>query len=130
MRAIVFVTVALMLDGCMQGTLAPATQAGWTGRDKQLIANLPYRHATIPEEFSRHIVEYSRKEAPGTIVVDTGNKFLYYVRPKGQAIAMASPSAKLGRPGAASPPSAARKNGHPGHRPPANTRALTHCQPS
>ena len=34
----------------------------------------------------RRIVDYSRKEAPGTIVVDTDNKFLYYVLPKGQAI--------------------------------------------
>jgi lipoprotein-anchoring transpeptidase ErfK/SrfK len=86
MRAIVIVTVALTLGGCMQGTLAPATQAGWSGRDRQLMANLPYRQATIPEEFRRHIVDYTRKEAPGTIVVDTGNKLLYYVLSKGQAI--------------------------------------------
>jgi lipoprotein-anchoring transpeptidase ErfK/SrfK len=86
MRAIAFIIIALMLGGCMQGTLAPATQVGWTGRDQQLMANLPYRQATIPEQFRRHIVDYTRKEAPGTIVVDTGNKFLYYVLPKGQAI--------------------------------------------
>jgi lipoprotein-anchoring transpeptidase ErfK/SrfK len=83
MRAIAFILIALMLGGCMQGTLAPATQAGWSGRDRQLVANLPYAQATIPEEY---IVQYARKEAPGTIVVDTGNKFLYYVLPKGQAI--------------------------------------------
>ena len=81
-----FVFIALMLGGCLQGTLAPATQAGWSGRDRQLMANLPYRQATIPEEFRRHIVDYTRKEVPGTIVVDTGNKLLYYVLPKGQAI--------------------------------------------
>ena len=91
MRTIVFVAIGLMLGGCMQGTLmqgtlAPATEAGWTGRDKQLMANLPYRQATIPDDYRRHIVQYARKEAPGTIVVDTGNKFLYYVLPKGQAI--------------------------------------------
>ena len=86
MRAIVFVAVALMLAGCMQGTLAPATEAGWTGRDRQLMSNLPYRQAAIAEEYRRHIVQYERKEASGTIVVDTGNKFLYYVLPKGQAI--------------------------------------------
>ena len=91
MRTIDFVAIGLMLGGCMQGTLmqgtlAPATEAGWTGRDKQLMANLPYRQATIPDDYRRHIVQYARKEAPGTIVVDTGNKFLYYVLPKGQAI--------------------------------------------
>jgi lipoprotein-anchoring transpeptidase ErfK/SrfK len=50
------------------------------------MSNLPYAQATIPEEYRRHIVQYARQEAPGTIVVDTGNKFLYYVLPKGQAI--------------------------------------------
>jgi lipoprotein-anchoring transpeptidase ErfK/SrfK len=75
-----------MLGGCMQETLAPSTQAGWSARDKQLMSNLPYAQASIPFEFQRHIVQYTRKEASGTIVVDTGNKFLYYVLPKRQAI--------------------------------------------
>jgi len=66
-----------MLGGCMQGgTLAPATQAGWSARDQQLMSNLPYRQAIIAEEYRRHIVQYARNEAPGTIVIDTGNKFL------------------------------------------------------
>jgi lipoprotein-anchoring transpeptidase ErfK/SrfK len=86
MRGIALAIIALMLGGCMQGTLAPATQAGWSGRDKQLMANLPYRQAIIAEEYRRQIVQYARNEAPGTIVIDTGNKFLYYVLPKGQAI--------------------------------------------
>src|SRR3974377_2030197 len=86
MRAIAVAIIVLMLGGCMQETLAPTTQAGWSARDKQLMSNLPYAQASIPFEFQRHIVQYSRKEAPGTIVVDTGNKFLYYVLPKGQAI--------------------------------------------
>ena len=86
MRAIVFVIIGLMLGGCMQETLAPVTQAGWSARDKQLMSNLPYAQATIPEEYRRHIVQYARQEAPGTIVVDSSSKFLYYVLPKGQAI--------------------------------------------
>src|SRR5438445_611746 len=45
-----------MLGGCMQETLAPATQAGWSARDKALMSNLPYAQATIPDEFRRHIV--------------------------------------------------------------------------
>ena len=70
----------------MQETLAPTTQVGWTGRDRQLMSHLPYAQATIPEEFRRHLVSYARKEAPGSIVTDSSNKFLYYVLPKGQAI--------------------------------------------
>jgi hypothetical protein len=70
----------------MQETLAPTTQAGWSPRDRQLMSNLPYAQATIPEEYRRHIVQYTRREAPGSIVVDSTSKFLYYVLPKGQAI--------------------------------------------
>jgi len=115
-----------MLGGCMQETLAPVTQAGWSARDRQLMSNLPYAQATIPEEFRRHIVSYTRKEVPGTIVVDSSNKFLYYVLPKGQAIRYGITR----KPGVASPRSAARKSGHRGHRPPANTRGLGPSRPS
>jgi len=86
MRAIAFVIVGLMLGGCMQETIEPASQTTWNTRDKQLMSNLPYAQATIPEDFRRHIVEYNRKEAPGSIVIDTDNKFLYYVLPNGKAI--------------------------------------------
>jgi lipoprotein-anchoring transpeptidase ErfK/SrfK len=86
MRAIAFVIVGLMLGGCMQETIEPATEASWTNRDKQLMHNLPYAQATIPEDYRRHIVDFNRKEAPGSIVVDPDNKFLYYVSPNGKAI--------------------------------------------
>jgi lipoprotein-anchoring transpeptidase ErfK/SrfK len=89
MRSMAFVIIGLAglaLGGCMQETVEPSTQAGWNTRDKQLMSNLPYQQAAIPEEYKRHIVDYSRKEAPGTVVVDSDNKFLYYVLPKGQAI--------------------------------------------
>ena len=85
-KAIAFLIVGLALGGCMQDTIEPASQAGWNVRDKQLMSNLPYAQASIPDEYKRHIVDYTRKEAPGTIVVDSDNKFLYYVLPKGQAI--------------------------------------------
>ena len=86
MRALAFVIVAVTLGGCMQGTIEPATQAGWKPRDKELMSNLPYNQAVIPDTYQRHIVDYHRKEAPGTVVVDTDNKFLYYVLPNGKAI--------------------------------------------
>jgi len=67
---------AWALGGCVQGTLAPASQANWTPRDRQLLANAPYSQARIPGEYQRHIVDYRRKELPGTIVVDTNNRYL------------------------------------------------------
>ena len=88
MRGIAFAVLGLglLLGGCMEETLEPATQAGWTSRDKELMSNLPYAQADIPEQFRRHIVDYSRKEAPGSIVVDEDAKFLYFVEPGGKAI--------------------------------------------
>ena len=85
-RIIAFLFVGLMLGGCMQDTLEPATQAGWKARDKELMSNLPYAQATIPEPYRRHLVDFDRKEAAGSIVVDSDNKFLYYVLPNGRAI--------------------------------------------
>jgi lipoprotein-anchoring transpeptidase ErfK/SrfK len=70
----------------MQQTLEPATEANWKPRDKQLMANLPYAQASIPEPYRRHIVDYHRKEAPGTIVIDSDARYLYYVLPNGKAI--------------------------------------------
>ena len=90
MRTLAFiVAAAAALGGCVAdggGTLDPASTANWKPRDKQLMSNVPYTQAAIPTEFQRHIVEYSRKEAPGSIVVDSDNKFLYYVLPRGKAI--------------------------------------------
>jgi lipoprotein-anchoring transpeptidase ErfK/SrfK len=85
-RAIAFLLLGLMLGGCMQETLEPASEAGWKPRDKELMSNLPYAQATIPEEFRRHLVDYDRKETAGSVVIDTDNKFLYYVLPNGKAI--------------------------------------------
>jgi lipoprotein-anchoring transpeptidase ErfK/SrfK len=92
MRALAFVMLAAVaLSGCMQdvvssGTLDPSTDANWKQRDKDLMSNLPYNQSAVSETYRRHMVDYHRKEAPGTIVVDSDNRFLYYALPKGQAI--------------------------------------------
>ena len=78
--------VGLVLGGCLQTTLAPSTDANFTPRDRQLLAHPPYARADIPESFRRHVVDYSRKEAPGTILVDTDARYLYYVLPQDKAI--------------------------------------------
>ena len=87
MRALAFV-IAVVLGGCVQdnGTLDPVGETGWKQRDKDLMSNLPYDQAAVAERYRRHIVGYHRKEAPGTVVIDSDNKFLYYVLPGGKAI--------------------------------------------
>jgi lipoprotein-anchoring transpeptidase ErfK/SrfK len=77
---------SLALAGCMQATLSPSSDASLTPRDRQLLANPPYAEAKIPEQYQRHIVDYDRREAPGTILVDTNARYLYYVLPNGKAI--------------------------------------------
>jgi lipoprotein-anchoring transpeptidase ErfK/SrfK len=75
-----------VLGGCMQSTLAPSSDASLTPRDRQLLAHSTYAQASIPEPYRRHIVDYPRKELPGTILVDTDARHLYYVLPEGKAI--------------------------------------------
>src|SRR5579862_9770001 len=58
--------IGVLLGGCMQSTIEPASEANLTARDKKLLAAAPYEKATIPEPYRRHIVEYHRKEMPGT----------------------------------------------------------------
>jgi lipoprotein-anchoring transpeptidase ErfK/SrfK len=82
----VILGVGLLLSGCYQATLEPASTASMKPRDKELLARAPYAQARIPEPFQRHIVDYHRKEAPGTIVIDTDNRYLYLVQADGKAI--------------------------------------------
>ncbi len=77
---------SLALGGCMQTTLAPTSDASMTVRDRQLLAHPPYAQASIPEQYLRHIVDYPRREQPGTILVDSDARYLYYVLPGGKAI--------------------------------------------
>jgi lipoprotein-anchoring transpeptidase ErfK/SrfK len=86
LRGIALLLTGLMLGGCMQATLEPSSDASFSPRDKKLLANPPYAQASIPVAYQRAIVDYHRKEAPGTVVVDTSAKYLYYVLPDGKAI--------------------------------------------
>ncbi len=76
----------LLFAGCGRSTQVPASDANLTPRDRALLANAPYAPATIPEQYRKHIVDYRRTEAPGTILIDTDARFLYYVLPSGKAI--------------------------------------------
>jgi lipoprotein-anchoring transpeptidase ErfK/SrfK len=85
-RGFAFVLLGLLAGGCVQSTLEVASDTNMTPRDKKLLANAPYAQASIPEPYRRHIVTYHRKEAPGSIVVDSDARYLYYVLPEGKAI--------------------------------------------
>jgi lipoprotein-anchoring transpeptidase ErfK/SrfK len=76
----------LLLGGCMNATLEPTSEASFKPRDKQLLANAPYAKVSVPEEYRRHIVDFHRKEAPGTVIIDSDARFLYYVLPDRKAI--------------------------------------------
>ena len=78
--------LVVALGGCMQATLSPSSDASLTSRDRQLLASAPYARADIPEQYRRHIVDYPYKERPGSILVDTDARYLYYVMPGGKAI--------------------------------------------
>ncbi|MGA7310946.1 MAG: L,D-transpeptidase, partial [Pseudolabrys sp.] len=77
----VLFSAGVVLGGCMQSTIEPASEANLTPRDKKLLAAAPYEKATIPDPYKRHIVEYHRREAPGTILIDSDARYLYYVLP-------------------------------------------------
>ena len=83
---VVLFGAGVLLGGCMQSTVEPASEANLTPRDRKLLAAAPYATARIPESYQRHVVDYPRKEGPGTILVDSDARYLYYVLPEGKAI--------------------------------------------
>ncbi len=87
---------AAMLSGCtsigpMQvftNDYGPVTDAGYQ------LPRIPIEK--VPQKYRRQVVRYDTAEKPGTIVVDTGNKFLYFVMPEGKAMRY---GIGVGRPG-------------------------------
>jgi lipoprotein-anchoring transpeptidase ErfK/SrfK len=59
--------------------IRPAPQVAPPPRDEGTVAEMPAR-------LKRQIVSYATREAPGTIIIDTPNTYLYYVLGGGQAI--------------------------------------------
>jgi lipoprotein-anchoring transpeptidase ErfK/SrfK len=62
----------------MQAAAPPAVEAA-PSDDQGVVRELPAR-------LRRQIVSYATREAPGTVVIDTPNTYLYYVLGNGQAI--------------------------------------------
>src|SRR5262249_33473557 len=64
----------------------PVPDANFTARDRRELAHPPYQQAWIAPAYRRQVVWYPRKEAPGTVLGDTAERYVYYVLPDGKAI--------------------------------------------
>jgi lipoprotein-anchoring transpeptidase ErfK/SrfK len=79
------------IEALLTGGATPQPQTAAAG------ANEPTDAETEPEpEFQRQEVDYSGPEAPGTLVVDTPDKFLFLIEPHGKALRY---GIGVGRPG-------------------------------
>jgi lipoprotein-anchoring transpeptidase ErfK/SrfK len=82
--------LAFGLAGCNQTMMMakrePAPKSSLKPRDKKLLENTPYKEVAVSEAYQRSIVSWHRKELPGTIVVDSDARYLYFVLPEGKAI--------------------------------------------
>ena len=84
-RGVLLLVGLRLLGGCMhRRRWKPSSDANLTPRDKKLLANAPYAKASIPRAVPAPHRHYHRKEAPGSIVIDTDARYLYYVLPRGQ----------------------------------------------
>ena len=86
LRLVALFALTLGLAGCIQSKAEPTSEASFTARDKELLAKAPYAKATLPQPYQRHIVDFHRKEGPGTIVVDSDARYLYFVQDGSKAI--------------------------------------------
>jgi lipoprotein-anchoring transpeptidase ErfK/SrfK len=88
MRARPFVIGAALamsaaLSGCLGGSYIAANYGSFTDAGYSVPAIPIYK---VDSEFRRQNVEFETTEKPGTIIVDTQAKFLYFVLPEGRAI--------------------------------------------
>lgn len=85
-RAVGALLLGAALSGCVSETMSPTPESALKPRDKQLLAQAPYTKVKPEGRLARHIVDYPTSKKPGTIVVDTPNKYLYLVEKDGKAI--------------------------------------------
>lgn len=84
-KNLIILAALAALSGCsISSPLAP--RASYTA-----VSDAGYRIPAVPtgkiaEQFRRQTVSYSSKEKPGTVIVDTGSRHLYYVLGDGKAV--------------------------------------------
>ena len=86
---------ALMLSPALLGSAgaqvlgyAPAPQSSFPSDNMMVAPALPDESdgSLVPERLRRAIVAFNTSEAPGTVVIDTGNTALYFVLGQGRAV--------------------------------------------
>lgn len=82
----VVLAAGIMLAGCMQTSYETASDISMKPRDKEYLSKATYDKVAVAQPFKRVIVDYHRKELPGSIVVDSDNHYLYYVMEGGKAL--------------------------------------------
>lgn len=84
MKTKTLMIVASMM-AVMMASEAPAQSSGARPATTASDVAPSVRNRAVPEKYKRRMVRFSTNEAPGTIIVDTHNKFLYYVEGKNRA---------------------------------------------
>ena len=79
--AFVLSMAAAALAGC-NGVRVPDPKL--SGRDAEFLALVPT--AEVGSAYERYLVDYKTSEPVGSIIVNSRNKFLYFVQPGGKAI--------------------------------------------
>jgi lipoprotein-anchoring transpeptidase ErfK/SrfK len=75
------VTVPVVADAMPQRVYDPATHSFVTYHPAQ-----PDRNRPLDPQYQAQVVTFETAEAPGTVIVDSSNKFLYFVLEDGLAI--------------------------------------------
>src|SRR4029079_4663380 len=91
-HALVFIS-ALLLAPSVFSSAASAQALGYASiqpngfpSDEVMIEPALPNEGVVPERLRRAVVAFNTNEAPGTIVIDTGNTALYYVLGQGRAV--------------------------------------------
>jgi len=82
--AVAVIGVATALAGCTTGGAIFSSAYSSKKDAGYQIPSIPIYQ--VPSKYHRQVVRYDTKEKPGTIIVDTKEKFLYFVMPDGKAM--------------------------------------------
>jgi lipoprotein-anchoring transpeptidase ErfK/SrfK len=77
---------AALIAGILPASAEPFSFFAEPREPRQVSATVPNNESELRPEFQRRVVSYSSKEAPGTIIVDTTNTYLYLVLGGGKAL--------------------------------------------
>jgi lipoprotein-anchoring transpeptidase ErfK/SrfK len=84
--ALVLLSAVMLASAAFPGA-ASAQLLGYAAPDEAMTAPPPATdQSVVPERLRRAVVAFNSTEAPGTVIIDTGNTALYYVLGQGRAI--------------------------------------------